>query len=131
VIVTTTPARSPILKADWLSPGQHVTAMGSDQHDKFELEPACLAHADRYVADRATQTRTIGELRAAIAAGVLSADAEVEELGPIAAGLAPGRRTDLEITLADLTGTGVQDTAIATLARTRAAELGTGTDFES
>jgi len=131
VIVTTTPARSPILKADWLSPGQHVTAMGSDQHDKSELEPACLAHADRYVADRATQTRTMGELRAAIAAGVLSADAEVEELGPIAAGLAPGRRTDREITIADLTGTGVQDTAIATLARTRAAELGTGTDFES
>jgi ornithine cyclodeaminase len=131
VVVTTTPARAPILMADWLEPGQHVTAMGSDQAHKSELEPACLARADRYVADRAAQTRVMGELRAALAAGIVAPDAEVEELGPVAAGQAPGRRSADEITIADLTGTGVQDTAIATLARDRAAALGLGTQFES
>ncbi len=69
VVVTTTPARTPVLRADWLRPGQHVTAMGSDQHGKNELEPACLARADRYVPDRLSQTRELGELRSAIAAG--------------------------------------------------------------
>jgi ornithine cyclodeaminase len=131
VIVTTTPSRTPIVKAEWLSPGQHVTAMGSDQHDKSELEPACIARADRYVADRAAQTRDLGELRAALAAGMVRGTAEIEELGPIVAGLRPGRTNDTDITIADLTGMGVQDTAIATLARTRAEVLGAGTDFES
>lgn len=131
VIVTTTPARDPILKAEWLEPGQHITAMGSDQEHKSELEPACLSRADRYVADRATQTRVMGELRAALGAGAIAPDAEIEELGPIAAGIAPGRRTPEEITIADLTGTGVQDTVIATLARDRAMALGLGTAFKS
>jgi ornithine cyclodeaminase len=131
MIVTTTPSRAPILMADWLEPGQHVTAMGSDQHGKCELDPDCLARADRYIADRAAQTRDMGELRSARAAGLVAEDAEIEELGPIVAGLRPGRTSDTEITIADLTGMGIQDTAIATLARTRAEQLGTGTDFES
>jgi ornithine cyclodeaminase len=131
VIVTTTPAKAPILRADWLRSGQHVTAMGSDQHDKNELEPGCLGRADAYVPDRLSQTRALGELRSAIAAGVVAADAEFAELGDVVAGQGPGRRGPDAITLADLTGTGVQDTAIATFAAARAAAAGAGSDFES
>ena len=131
VIVTTTPAREPILQASWLRPGQHVTAMGSDQHDKNELEPACLTRADLYVPDRLSQTRELGELRAAIASSLLPADAQFAELGEIVAGTARGRPSDTAITIADLTGTGVQDTAIATFARQRALAQGAGTDFGS
>jgi ornithine cyclodeaminase/alanine dehydrogenase-like protein (mu-crystallin family) len=47
------------------------------------------------------------------------------------AGLKPGRREDLDVTVADLTGAGVQHTAIATLARDRARGAGAGTIFES
>jgi ectoine utilization protein EutC len=116
VIVTTTPATTPILRADWLRPGQHVTAMGSDQHGKNELESACLTRADRYVPDRLAQTRRMGELRAAIESGLVAADAQFEELGAVLAGAAPGRTSAEQITIADLTGTGMQDTAIADLA---------------
>lgn len=131
IVVTTTPAVSPVLMADWLRPGQHVTAMGSDQHTKNELEPACLARADLYVPDRLSQTRHLGELRAAIAAGAIAADADFDELGDIAAGNARGRTGHDQITIADLTGTGVQDTAIATLARARASATGAGADFRT
>ncbi len=131
VIVTTTPAKRPILMADWLEPGQHVTAMGSDQHTKNELEPACLGRADLYVPDRLQQTRQLGELRSAIEAGIAPATKPFAELGAIVAGQAPGRSRAGEITIADLTGTGVQDTAIATLARERALAGGAGTDFRS
>lgn len=130
VVVTTTPAREPILQADWLEPGQHVTAMGSDQHGKNEVAAYALARV-RYVADRLSQTRTMGELRAAIAAGVVAADAAFDELGDIVAGRAPGRSARDEITLVDLTGTGVQDTAIATLARERAEASRAGNMMES
>jgi ornithine cyclodeaminase len=131
VVVTTTPATAPIVAADWLRPGQHVTAMGSDQHGKNELAPACLARADLYVPDRLSQTRALGELRAGLEHGAIAADRVFAELGEIIAGRAPGRRSPTDITIADLTGTGVQDTAIATLARDRAAAAGLGTDIET
>lgn len=124
VIVTTTPATTPILRAEWLEPGQHVTAMGSDQHGKNELEPAALTRA-HYVADRLSQTRALGELRAAIEAGLVTADHNLPELGAVLAGDATGRPDADAITIADLTGTGVQDTAIATLALARAGRAGT------
>jgi ornithine cyclodeaminase len=131
VIVTTTPSPTPILQADWLRPGQHITAMGSDQHGKNEIAPACLARADIYVPDRLSQTRLLGELRSAIEQGVAAADRHYAELGEVIAGTAPGRRSDSDITIADLTGTGVQDTAIATLARDRAEAAGLGAHIES
>lgn len=131
IIVTTTPARQPVLRAEWLEPGQHVTAMGSDQTDKNELDPACLTRADIYVPDCLSQVRELGELRSAIAAGLVSAKQRFPELGEVVAGPSPLRRSVHDITIADLTGTGVQDTMIATLARHRAEAAGAGTDFEN
>ncbi len=131
VVITTTPSTSPLVMADWLQPGQHVTAMGSDQEHKNELEPACIAKADLHVPDRQAQTALLGELRPAIEAGIVAQDAAFAELGTVAAGMAPGRASPESITIADLTGTGVQDTVIATFARARAAESGAGTDIRS
>ncbi|ORE98939.1 ectoine utilization protein EutC [Aurantimonas sp. 22II-16-19i] len=129
IVVTTTPSETPILMADWLQPGQHVTAMGSDAEHKNEVEPAALARADLYVADSLKQTRRLGELHHAIAAGLIAADAAFPELGAIVAGLAGGRTSREAITIADLTGTGVQDTAIATLAHARSLSGDRGTPF--
>ena len=131
IVITTTPASKPLIRADWLRPGQHVTAMGSDQHNKNELDPACLTRADLYVPDRQAQTANLGELRSSIAAGLVSADKHFAELGDIAAGKAAGRQSARQITIADLTGTGVQDTVIATFALRRADAAGIGTDFTS
>jgi ornithine cyclodeaminase len=130
IIVTTTPAAAPVLMADWLRPGQHVTAMGSDSEHKNEVDPAAIGRV-RYVADRLSQTRIMGELRAAIAAGVVAADASFAELGAVLAGSEKGRSGADDITLADLTGTGVQDTAIATLALARARAAGAGATFSA
>ena len=112
LVVTTTPSRDPVLKAEWLHPGLHVTAMGSDQEGKNEIEAAALARADLYVADRVSQTEKLGELRSAMEAGLWTAGIPAE-LGQVIAGQAPGRLNENQITIADLTGTGAQDTAIA------------------
>ena len=113
IVVTTTAAREPLVMADWLRPGLHVTAMGSDAPGKQELDPAVLGRADRVVVDRRSQAERLGELRSALAAGTVRPDRPVDELGEVVAGLKPGRRSADEITVCDLTGTGVQDTAIA------------------
>ncbi|CAN7690220.1 ectoine utilization protein EutC [Rhizobium sp. LjRoot98] len=131
IVVTTTPSETPILKAEWLEPGQHVTAMGSDAEHKNEIEPAAIAKASLYVADRLAQTRRLGELHHAIRTGAVAPNADFPELGQIVAGEKLGRTAPNQITIADLTGTGIQDTAIATLALARAGLAGAGTPFES
>jgi ornithine cyclodeaminase len=125
VVVTTTPSREPLVRAEWLRPGLHITAMGSDSEQKNELEPQVLARADRYVCDRLEQVRLLGELRSALAAGLLPLGGGFPELGEVIAGTAAGRTSADQITVCDLTGTGAQDTAIAAMAYGRA--LG-GTD---
>ena len=131
IVVTTTPATQPILEAGWLEAGQHVTAMGSDAEHKNELDPAVLSRADRYVADRRSQCAMLGELHHAIAAGIVAPDVDVPELGEVITGTKAGRSESSDITVADLTGTGVQDTAIATFARRLCAAAGVGVDVTS
>ena len=53
------------------------------------------------------------------------------ELGQVIAGVAGGRPSRQALAVAGLTGTGVQDTAIATLASARAKAANAGTPFES
>lgn len=124
LVVTTTPAREPVFKAEWLHPGLHVTAMGSDEASKNEIEPAALAAADLYVCDRVSQCEKLGELRTAIAAGLWRKGAPAE-LGAVIAGTA-GRKAAADVTICDLTGTGAQDTAIATHALAACRAAGTG-----
>lgn len=124
LVVTTTPSREPLIKADWLHPGVHITAMGSDQSGKNEIEPAALMAADAYVCDRVSQCEVSGELEAALAAGVWTKGTPAE-LGEVIIGTKSGRTSPNDVTICDLTGTGVQDTAIATHVRARFGKAGT------
>jgi len=130
VVVTTTPSRQPYLPAEWLHPGLHITAMGSDAEDKQELYAAVLAQADRLVCDLKAQCLRIGELHHALEEGVLRPEDEILELGDLTSGRRPGRRSASEVTVCDLTGVGVQDTAIALLAYERAMQAGFGLRLE-
>jgi ornithine cyclodeaminase len=111
LIVTTTAAHEPYLFARCIKPGTHITAMGSDTPEKHEIDPAILAHAALVVADSIPQCLLRGEIRAAIAAGVLRRE-DVVELGNVIAGKARRRSPD-DITVADLTGVAIQDIMIA------------------
>jgi ornithine cyclodeaminase len=112
-----------------LHPGLHITAVGSDAEGKQELDAAVIGAADLFVCDSVSQSSRLGELRAAVSAG-FDADRAIE-LGRIVGGDSPGRSSDSEVTVCDLTGTGAQDTAIASLAVQRCAELGLGTAIET
>jgi ornithine cyclodeaminase len=113
VIVTATASTTPVIKAAWVAKGTHITSAGTGSPEKIELEPALLLKADKLIADRVSQTARYGNLHHAIAAGVLSADRVYGEIGDLAAGRLAGRQDPDEITVADLTGVGVQDAAIA------------------
>ena len=112
LIVTATSAHEPVLRADHVQPGTHITAMGSDDDGKQELGVDLLGQADRIVADSVSQCRQYGECVHAINAGVISLD-DIAELGAVVSGSTDGRTSDDQITIADLTGVAVQDIQIA------------------
>jgi ornithine cyclodeaminase len=130
-VATTTPTREPYLRAEWLHPGLHVTAVGADGEHKQEIFADALGRADRLACDSRRQCFALGELHHALDAGILAADADVAELGELCGGRRGGRADEAETSLCDLTGVGVQDTAIAALCLERALALGLGTRFES
>ncbi|MCC8393542.1 cyclodeaminase [Paraburkholderia sp. MMS20-SJTR3] len=130
IAITTTPSRTPLIELADLHPGLHITAMGSDTEHKNEIAPAALAAA-RYVCDRVQQMRVLGELRHALNAGTLRADASFVELGQVIARQAAGRSSEADVTICDLTGTGAQDTAIAALALQRARAANAGMIFRN
>jgi ectoine utilization protein EutC len=123
VVVTCTPSRTPYLEAAWLHPGLHITSMGADLPQKRELMPDVLAAVDRLVCDRKAQCAVMGELHHGLEAGTITETSEIIELCEITSGQRAGRTSADQITLCDLTGTGVQDTAIANLAIARARQF--------
>ena len=116
IVISTTPSKEPLIKAEWLHPGLQITAMGSDAEHKNEIDPQIIATADLYVCDRQSQTSILGELHHAIKKGIVDKNKEYAEVGEIINGTKKGRKSDQEIIICDLTGTGVQDTAIARFA---------------
>ncbi len=112
LIITTTSSKEPLIKSDWVKPGTHITAVGSDTPEKCELDPNLLSIADLVVADSLEQNLIRGEIHQAIKRSLINSESIIE-LGEIFAGLKPGRINDDLITVADLTGVAVQDLVIA------------------
>ena len=111
VVITATPAREPLITVEMLNSGVHVTAMGSDGAGKRELEHNVMLAADVVVVDDPKQSRSIGELQGIALPAEGGPDAV--PLGDVLAGRRQGRANDDQVTICDLTGTGVQDTVIA------------------
>ncbi len=130
LVITVTPSRSPIVRAAWLRPGMHITAVGSDGPDKQELEARALARADLLFCDSISQCRRLGETHHGLEEMAITEDGISGELGEIVLGRKPGRTRDDQITIADLTGLGAQDAAAAGLVFDKAAARGLGEILE-
>lgn len=99
VIATCTMAKVPVIRGDWLRPGQHLDLIGAYRPDMREVDDAAISRARVFVDSRATTIHHIGEIKAPIASGALREDAIRGDFYDIAAG-AWERRSDAEITLA-------------------------------
>lgn len=111
-IVTATPSRTPLLQSNQIKKGTHITAMGSDTSEKQELDSRILQMADIVAADSIIQCQSRGEIYQALKAGVLKEEKPVE-LGNVIIRKDLQRRSDEQITVADLTGVAVQDVQIS------------------
>jgi ornithine cyclodeaminase len=114
LIVTTTPSREPLIRAEMIRPGTHITAVGADGGGKQELDPAVFRKADICAVDSLAQCREYGDSSYALRRGLIVEDRLIE-LGRIIRCPELGRQSENQITIADLTGVAVQDIQIASL----------------
>jgi ornithine cyclodeaminase/alanine dehydrogenase-like protein (mu-crystallin family) len=114
-VITATQSRQAIVQAEWLHPGQHITAVGADDATKCELSAGVLGRARVFVDDVATSTRN-GDVGRAIEAGQYSTDKLAGEIGEVVAGHKAGRTSPEQITVAKLVGIGAQDLVAAEVA---------------
>jgi ornithine cyclodeaminase len=115
LIVTTTASRAWLIGADDVIPGVHITAVGADGGGKQELDPRLFARAAIRAVDSIAQCSQFGDSSYAIAQGLIQPK-ELIEIGSVIEHADQRRKSQNDITIADLTGVAVQDIAIAELA---------------
>lgn len=113
LLITATPSQEAIVKKDWVRPGTHITAVGADAIYKQELEPQLFESAARIACDEIEQCREHGELRTVYEQRIDIDEDKICNLGELILSKDKGRTDKNDITIADLTGTGAQDTQIA------------------
>ncbi|MGQ9920051.1 MAG: ornithine cyclodeaminase family protein [Desulfobacca sp.] len=125
IVVTTTASTTPIIQADWISPGTHINAIGADAAGKQELDPAIFARA-KVIVDDLAQAQHSGEINVALSQGLFQPDQIHACLGEVVAGSKPGREHPDEITIFDSTGLVIQDLALGLAVLQLAQERGLG-----
>jgi ornithine cyclodeaminase/alanine dehydrogenase-like protein (mu-crystallin family) len=126
VVVTITTASEPLFDGNWLRPGVHVNAAGSNRPHAREIDARTVERADLITIDDRAQGRIeAGDLIAAGRQGVLAWE-DVVELGQVVAGTAEGRQDDHSITLFESLGVAIEDVALARRVCEKAVALGVG-----
>lgn len=113
ILVTATAARGALVKAEWVRPGTHISAMGADAPGKQELETGLVA-SSMLVADIISQSLTIGEFATAARAGLIGPE-HVVTMGAVVLGRARPAASGT-VTIFDSSGVAIQDIAVAGLA---------------
>jgi alanine dehydrogenase len=129
VCVTCTTSREFFVHKEDVSPGTFISAVGADDAQKQEIDPALMAAA-KVVADSREQCCAIGDTHHAIAQGLMRKQDVCAELAEIIAGRKPGRTNEDEIIIFDSTGVAIEDAVAAVMVYEKARAASIGTYFE-
>lgn len=128
ILITTTRGKGPLVEAEWVKPGTHIVAIGTDTQGKQELQPEIFKHA-KIVHDSISQCIDRGETWHPLNRGIIGLHDIHGELGEILLGRKPGRENEGEITLFDSTGMAIQDNTTAERIYRNALENNVGSFF--
>jgi alanine dehydrogenase len=130
IVVTVTSSVEPVLRGEWLKPGAHVNAAGSNFLFKTEIDRDVVKRASLVTMDsREEMNLEAGNLLMALETGAILPEA-VRELGQIIAGHVPGRQSTEDITLFASQGLALEDLAAARLVYDRARERNVGREMD-
>lgn len=129
IVSTITTASTPLFDAQWLSPGTHINAAGSNSLIRREIGEDVLKICRPIVVDTVeTALKEAGDLLPVLEKGRLS-ERQLVELGDVIIGRLPGRSTPTEITLFESQGMAIQDIAVAVRLEAMAREKGMGVEL--
>jgi alanine dehydrogenase len=129
IVNVITKSAEPVLKGEWLEPGQHINAAGANALSRRELDEAAVRRCDVIAVDaRAIARNECGDLLSSVEKGWLRWDT-LPELGEVIIGRAPGRTSPEQITLFESHGMGIQDLYVGARVLTLAREHGVGVDL--
>jgi len=129
IVNVITKSADPVLKGEWLEPGQHINAAGANALSRRELDEAAVRRCDVITVDsRGTARNECGDLLPAVEKGLLSWDT-LTEIGEVIVGRAPGRTSQQQITLYESHGMGIQDLYVGARMLALARERGVGVDL--
>jgi ornithine cyclodeaminase/alanine dehydrogenase-like protein (mu-crystallin family) len=129
IVITTTSAREPVLKGEWLAEGVHVNLIGSNFLSKAEADVEVFHRANLITVDSKDQARLeAGDFVAALNAGALQW-ADVFNLAPVLVGKYPGRESPRDVTVFKSLGLGIEDVALGVRVLQLARQKGVGREI--
>jgi alanine dehydrogenase len=130
IVVTVTSSKEPVLRGEWLRPGAHVNAAGSNFLFKTEIDRDVVKRSSLVTIDsREELGLEAGNLLQGIETGTVLPEA-IRELGQVVAGQIKGRQNPEDITLFASQGLALEDLAAARLVYDRALEQGVGREID-
>lgn len=130
IVVTATSSKEPVLKGEWLRPGVHVNAAGSNSLLKSEVDRETIKRAAFVCVDSKEELGLeAGDLLAPLETGAILPEA-VYEVGQVVAGHMKGRSGPEDITLFASQGLALEDMAVARIVYDRAVEQDMGREIE-
>jgi ornithine cyclodeaminase len=130
IVVTITTSATPVFSGEWVEPGTHINAAGSNSLLRREIDEATVAKCAVVVVDsRPAAQKEAGDLLPALEKGRLHIGA-LTELGEVIAGTRPGRTSPEQVTLFESQGMAIQDLVIAAELVRLAREQGVGQEVD-
>ena len=130
IVITATTSGQPVFSGEWLKPGCHVNAIGSNWSRRREIDDETLQRASLIATDSIEQARSeAGDLIIPARAGSLDWES-VWELADVVAGDGPQRNSSYDITCYKAVGVALEDITVAARAYTQAVERGVGEEID-
>lgn len=130
IVVTITTSATPVFSGEWIEPGTHINAAGSNSLLRQEIDETAVRKAAVVAVDsRPTAMKEAGDLLPALEKGRLL-PLGISEIGEIIAGTRPGRTGAEQVTLFESQGMAMQDLILAAELLKLARERGLGTELD-